>query len=100
MPRLPFADDSFDLALCSHFLFLYGEQHDFDFHMESIRELSRVAEEVRIFPLVELGSSPSRHLQSVLDNLDSLDLRLEVVPVSYEFQKGGNRMLVLKRMMN
>src|SRR5215211_6396765 len=26
LPALPFRDDAFDLALCSHFLFLYGER--------------------------------------------------------------------------
>ena len=26
LPTLPFADDSFDVAVCSHFLFLYSEQ--------------------------------------------------------------------------
>jgi hypothetical protein len=28
LPSLPFADGAFDLALCSHFLFLYSQQHD------------------------------------------------------------------------
>src|SRR5690606_22658428 len=31
LPALPFRDDSFDLSLCSHLLFLYCEQHDADF---------------------------------------------------------------------
>ena len=66
LPKLPFSDDAFDLALCSHFLFLYSEQRDSEFHINSIRELCRVATEVRIFPLVELGSAPSRHLQPVI----------------------------------
>src|SRR5438105_9254944 len=29
LPDLPFADGSFDLALCSHFLFLYSEELSF-----------------------------------------------------------------------
>ena len=95
LPNLPFTDGEFDLALCSHFLFLYSEQHDFDFHVDSIRELARVATEVRIFPLLELGSAPSRHLQPVVSALDGLGFRSDVVSVPYEFQKGGNRMLVV-----
>lgn len=46
---------SFDLAVCSHLLFLYSEHLSEDFHVESIKELCRVAGEARIFPLLELG---------------------------------------------
>ena len=56
LPSLPFRDKAFDLALCSHFLFLYGEQFSFDFHLQAIEELCRIAKEVRIFPLLELDS--------------------------------------------
>ena len=55
LPTLPFADRSFDLALSSHFLFLYTEQFDESFHSSSIAEMGRVADEVRIFPLLALG---------------------------------------------
>ena len=55
LPTLPFADRSFDLALSSHFLFLYTEQFDESFHRSSIVEMCRVADEVRVFPLLALG---------------------------------------------
>ena len=93
LPSLPFADDAFELALCSHFLFLYSEQHDSAFHAESIRELARVARQVRVFPLLELGSAPSRHLGAVVDELANLDLEPRIVRVPYEFQRGGNEIL-------
>ena len=48
--ELPFFDGTFDLALCSHFLFLYSEHHDTQFHVQAAQELCRVAQEVRIFP--------------------------------------------------
>lgn len=32
LPKLPFTDVLFDLALCSHFLFLYSEHFDLTFH--------------------------------------------------------------------
>ena len=54
LPDLPFPDGTFDLALCSHFLFLYSERLGGDFHVEAARELCRVAAEVRIFPLLSL----------------------------------------------
>lgn len=93
LPELPFAEKAFDLALCAHFLFLYSEQYDVPFHVQSIIELSRTASEVRVFPLLELGARPSRHLPAVMDALASAGLDVTVVPVPYEFQKGGNEML-------
>jgi hypothetical protein len=84
---------AFDLALCSHFLFLYSEQCDTTFHVQSIIELSRTASEVRIFPLLELGARPSRHLPAVMGALASTGLDVTLVPVPYAFQKGGNQML-------
>lgn len=93
LPKLPFVDQRFDIALCSHFLFLYSEQNDLRFHVESIIELRRVSREVRIFPLLELGSVPSRHLEAVIEELERQGYSVQRVRVSYEFQKNGNRML-------
>src|SRR3546814_2865359 len=45
LPYLPVADSAFDLALVSHFLFLYGDDLDSDFHIAALRELLRVARE-------------------------------------------------------
>ncbi|MBC7985003.1 MAG: SAM-dependent methyltransferase [Candidatus Obscuribacterales bacterium] len=95
LPLLPFMDQTYELALCSHFLFLYSEHHDLDFHIASIKELCRVAEEVRIFPLLELGSRKSRHLDAVIAALEQDGFLPEIVTVNYEFQKGGNQMLRL-----
>jgi SAM-dependent methyltransferase len=93
LPTLPFRDRAFQLALCSHFLFLYSEHLTADFHLASIREICRVADEARIFPLLELGGKESRHLTSVLNRLreEGFSVKIEIVP--YEFQKRGNRML-------
>jgi hypothetical protein len=72
---------------------LYSEQNSFEFHVDAIVELCRVARETRIFPLLELGSNKSRHLESVCSAIRDLGYIAEVVPVSYEFQVGGNEML-------
>lgn len=93
LPSLPFPDETFDMALCSHFLFLYSKQHDADFHVESIVELRRISREVRIFPLLEVGSVPSRHLEPVTDELERRGFGTERARVPYEFQKNGNEML-------
>jgi hypothetical protein len=97
LPHLPFPDDCFDLALCSHFLFLYSGQFDLAFHLESLKELCRVSAEVRIFPLLELGSVRSRHLDQLLGLLAAEGHATTVERVNYEFQKGGNEMLRVTR---
>jgi len=96
LPHLPFADGEFDIAVCSHLLFLYSEQFTADFHVVSIQELCRIASEVRIFPLLELGAKTSRHLQAVTDNLSAMGYSVTVDPVPYEFQRGGNQMMKIR----
>lgn len=79
--------------VCSHFLFLYSEQLPQSFHEESIRELCRVGRDVRIFPLLELGSVPSRHVVAVADHLKASGFKVQIEQVDYEFQRGGNQMM-------
>lgn len=93
LPDLPFEDRTFDLALCSHYLFLYSDRLSCDFHIRAIRDLCRVATEVRIFPLLELGSVVSRHLDDVVEILRTQGHLCSSRPVPYEFQRGGNAML-------
>ena len=97
LPALPFEDGAFDLALCSHFLFLYGAQFDAAFHLAALRELCRVAGEARIFPLLDLKGAPSAHLPAVRAALSAEGFTCELRPVAYEFQKGGNEMLKITR---
>lgn len=96
LPNLPFSDGMFDLALCSHFLFLYSEHFDRAFHLQSLRELCRVAGEVRVFPIVELGSIRSRHVDVVASELSAEGYQVAIERVAYEFQRGGYEMLRLK----
>ena len=96
LPVLPFKTKEFDIALCSHFLFLYSEHFSEDFHVRSIKELCRVASEARIFPLLELGSRKSRHLDAVVDMLGKDGFDVGIRKVAYEFQKGGNEMLMVR----
>jgi SAM-dependent methyltransferase len=95
LPDLPFADGAFDLALCSHLLFLYTAQLSLDFHLRAIRELLRVARQVRIFPLLDMQGNPSVHLEPVLAALRRQGLGPEIRTVGYEFQRGGNQTLVV-----
>ena len=97
LPDLPFDNGSFDLALSSHFLFLYSEQLDLDFHLRALEEMLRVAKEVRVFPLLQLGGMASPHVEEIVDAFGSRSAVAAVETVAYEFQKGGDRMLRLRR---
>jgi SAM-dependent methyltransferase len=97
LPRLPFADGSFDLAVCSHLLFTWAKVLGEAWHEAALRELARVAREVRVFPLVHQGSGePVAFLGALRDRLSTaagLDAR--VAPVPFEFKVGAHEMLVV-----
>ena len=98
LPDLPFEDNGFDLALSSHFLFLYSEQFDLTFHVCALQEMLRVATEVRAFPLLQIGGAPSPHIEGVIDAFTAQGFQARIEDVPYEFQRGGSRMLRLRRL--
>lgn len=93
--KLPFEDNSFDLALVSHFLFLYSEHLDSDFHCEAISEILRVSQSVRIFPLTDLKGEMSPHLEKILEYFS--DYQIKVEPCSYEFVYRAHAYLEISR---
>jgi hypothetical protein len=93
LPHLPFPDASFDLALCSHFLFLYSEEFPLPFHLDGVLEMARIAREARIFPLLDRAGRRSSHLDPVIETLRRRGFTASIERVSYEFQRGGNEML-------
>ncbi|WP_133130285.1 class I SAM-dependent methyltransferase [Legionella yabuuchiae] len=90
---LPFADFSFDVALSSHYLFADLDDQDVSFHLKVIKELARVAKEVRIFPLIDRDGQPSPFLGPVLLGLQQENYGTEVREVQYALQQQGNAML-------
>ena len=86
-------DEAYDLALCSHFLFLYTDHVDGDFHQAAIQEMLRVAKEIRVFPLLTLGREKSIYIESVIQMLEVKGFEVGIQKVSYELQRGGNEML-------
>lgn len=96
-PSMPFAPDSFDLALSSHFLFLYTDNLSLDFHQQTIANLLRIAPEVRIFPLLTYNAETSPYLDPVCAALNEAGHRAVVERVPYEFQRGGDKMLKINR---
>lgn len=96
LPFLPFDRAKFDIALSSHFLFLYSAHLSAEFHIQALQEMLRVAYEVRVFPLLSLDGAPSPHLAFVKEHFSSHSFDVEIKSVPYEFQRGGNEMLVIK----
>jgi hypothetical protein len=96
LPFLSFDEKQFQLALCSHFLFLYSDQLNLDFHIHCVHEMCRVAHEVRIFPLLKLGAAPSPHVKPVIKKIETMGYEADIIQVDYEFQRGGNNMLRIR----
>ncbi len=90
---LSFPDFAFDFALSSHYLFADLEDQDIDFHLHAIRDLARVAKEVRIFPLIDRFGTLSPFLGPVLLGLQQDGYGVEVREVKYSLQPNGNAML-------
>jgi hypothetical protein len=95
LPSLNFADKQFDLALCSHYLFLYSDHLSLEHHIKAILELCRVAKEVRIYPLVTLKNEISVYVDTVIAKLISQGLEATLQAVDYRFQSNASQMLVI-----
>lgn len=98
LPQLPFLDGAFDLVLCAHLLFVYARRFDFAFHLEACRELVRVSrDEVRIHPLVDLAGRPYPELDELRAALEADGISSEVLSVNYEFFRGTDSTLILRK---
>jgi hypothetical protein len=94
----PFEDKSFELVLSGHFLFTYSHKLDFSLILSSILELYRVSSrEVRIYPLQKSSLQPYEQMTELLFALERLRIRYDIVSVPFEFQRGSNKMLLLRR---
>ena len=85
----------YDLGLSSHFLILYS-QLGIDFHIQAITEMLRICREIRIFPILNLNATKSEVLDDIIIHFDT-NFIVNIESSNYEFQKGGNKMLVIKR---
>lgn len=98
LPLLPFKDQEFDVTLSAHFLFMYADRLEYNFHLETLKELMRVTkEEIRIFPMVDLDSNKYEHLDKLLEHIHNNGWETEEVSVPYEFQREANTILKIRR---
>lgn len=92
LPKLPFNDQAFDIALCSDYLF-HNHVADQDNQTAVIEELCRVAKEVRVFPLQDEKGVIAANLGTVMLGAQQKGCGIEVRAVPYHELKGGNAML-------
>lgn len=97
LPKLNYENREFEIALCSHLLFLYADQLDYNFHLNSINEMLRIAQEVRIFPLLTLMLKPYPYLEKIIEYYKTKGYQVNIEKVQYELQLGGNKMLKIAR---
>lgn len=93
--RLPFDENTFDIGLSSHFLLMYTEL-GYDFHIRSMIEMLRVCREIRIFPILDLDAKETELAADVIDYFKN-NYRVEITETEYEFQKGGSKLLTVKK---
>jgi hypothetical protein len=90
--HLPFNNQQFELALCSDLMFNSQAQEEFG-PMKIVDELCRVANEVRVFPLLNEKGDITESLGVVMATLHQRNFGVEIREVSYHELKGGNAML-------
>lgn len=93
--KLLYESDYFDIGLSSHFLLMYTTL-GYDFHIASMAEMLRVCKEIRIFPIVDLDAKETNLTKNVI-NYFKKDYKVETVETEYEFQKGDNKLLIIRK---
>ena len=103
LPSLPFADGTFGLVLCSHFLFLYADRLGEAFHRDSLQELLRVCKpggEVRVYPLLDLSWKPYAGLERLMEVCRESGAQADLLPSGLPFIPGSDHMLRLIKPKN
>lgn len=91
--ELPFENFAFDFVLAANNFFSDLDFQTVEYHLTLIKELARVAKDVRIFPLVDTNGEPSSLLGPILLGLNQDNYGVEVRDVAYHLQIRGNAML-------
>jgi len=98
LPALPFEPNQFGLSLVSYLLFVYEDQFSYEFHRDSLLELTRVTrDEVRIYPTVTFAARRSSYLDRIRADPQLGHLEFREVPTDFEFLAGSNSYLSIRR---
>jgi len=99
LPRHPFPDQRFHLALSGYLLFTYADRLSLDDHVGALRELLRVSEEVRAFPLIDITGAQYPHLDALRSALedDGVSVALRRAAAPQRPMPDADLLLVLRR---
>ena len=96
-PQTKFSDDEFTISLISHFLFMYDEHIDYEFHKKTISEIIRITtKDIRIFPIVNLKGKRSLFVDKLMRDDEFRDYKMTIKKVDYEFMRNGNEMVLIR----
>jgi SAM-dependent methyltransferase len=100
LPSLPFDNETFSLILCNHFLFLYQEQFDYEFHLKAINELIRITKKggvIRIYPLVGFKNESYPYLDKLIKTLSNNGVEIELTSTNFRFIPTATHFLNIKK---
>jgi SAM-dependent methyltransferase len=100
LPELPFYDNQFSLVVGSHFLFLYQQQFDEQFHLDAIKELLRVCQpggRIRLYPLIGLDRRPYSKLPQLMEEMQRRGHACSLLPTSFRFLVGATHLLEIRK---
>jgi len=98
LPRLPFMDGEFDLALTSYLLFAYQDRFDYEFHRDSILEIIRVTRgEACIYPTVTFEAQPSEYIPMLRADPAVRHFTFTEIKTDFEFLVNSNSFLKVTR---
>lgn len=83
LPKLPYPTQGYDLALSAQILFNDKLSYTENFHIELLMELCRVANEVRVCPVVNSEGEPSQYLGPVLKILQEKEFGVELTQANF-----------------
>lgn len=96
VPDTGLEGNRYALILCSHFLFLYADQFDVEFHIRAIRELIRLCRpggEIRLYPLSTLKRERYPHMTTLLDAIRSDGVTADITPTPFRFLQSADAYL-------
>ena len=98
LPTTGFHDSEFDVTLASHFLFLYDDLVDYEFHKRSLVELCRITRrEIRVYPLTNMSGIKSSFVEQLMRDPNCSSLAFTFQKSDFEFFKNANELLLIQK---
>ncbi|WP_170318209.1 methylase [Paenibacillus thalictri] len=96
LPHLPLEESRYALILCSHFLFLYHHQFNYEFHRDAVLGLlglCRPGGEIRLYPVFTLSWVAYPCMERLLADLHQAGAETAFLPSKLPFIPGSGELL-------